>query len=50
METAATPLHGATTGNTLTCADQVPGAAGFFVRVFCQLAAALQVGVGGVAG
>uniref|UniRef100_A0A383WDL8 Uncharacterized protein n=1 Tax=Tetradesmus obliquus TaxID=3088 RepID=A0A383WDL8_TETOB len=42
VETACTPEHGSQPGRAVTCRDQVPGAAGMFLRVFCQIAAALQ--------
>jgi len=43
VETALTPEHGARPGNTVSCRDRVvegPGA--FFLRMFCQVASALQ--------
>lgn len=43
VETACHPSHGAWPGNLFTCADQtVMGSDGFFQRVFCQVAAAMQ--------
>eukprot|EP00775_Hariotina_reticulata_P009161 gene9161-9327_t len=42
VETSCTPDHGAQPGRAVTCRDQVPGAAGMFLRIFCQIAAAMQ--------
>jgi hypothetical protein len=48
VETAATPAHGTAPGNTVSCQDVplVPGASGFFLRMFCQIASAIQEQVG----
>lgn len=42
VETACNPIHGSTPGNLVSCEDYFEGADGFFLRMFCAIAAKLR--------